>query len=130
MMLHIELTWLIGLLLSFLGAVAGLVKFWVAQSRAEQIQRDERLMAEIAELQAAMNKRLDHIERTDREEGQRLSANLSRLEREFLAFKADLPMTYLQRADHIRSESVTQARLDAIAAQLTNVQILIGGKPA
>ena len=46
-----------------------------------------------------------------------------RLEREFLRFKADMPVDYVRRHDYVRSQSVIEAKLDAIAGELKRVQI-------
>lgn len=46
-----------------------------------------------------------------------------RLEREFLRFKADMPINYVRREDYVRVQSVIEAKLDAIAAELKRVQI-------
>lgn len=40
-----------------------------------------------------------------------------RLERDFLKFLAELPTHYMRREDHIRFETVINAKLDALAAK-------------
>ncbi|WP_147474050.1 hypothetical protein AAHN93_14635 [Vandammella animalimorsus] len=124
MTLEIEFTWLVGLLITIFGAAAGVGKLLLAQHQKHQDAKFAALERAGQGMQASLHKRLDGIEISQKEE----SVRVQKLEREFLVFKAELPMTYLQRTDHIRSESVTQARLDAIAGQLTNVQMLIGGQ--
>lgn len=49
--------------------------------------------------------------------------NWGRLEREFLRFKADMPINYVRREDYVRGQSVIEAKLDAIAGELKRVQI-------
>lgn len=124
MTLQIEFTWLVGLLITFFGAAAGIGKLLLSQYQRHSDSQFAALEQSYRGLQTSLIKRLDGIEIAHKEEAVRVQ----KLEREFLAFKAELPMTYLQRTDHIRSESLTQARLDAIANQLTNVQLLMGGK--
>lgn len=40
------------------------------------------------------------------------------LERDLLELKADLPVNYVRREDHIRYETVVNAKLDALATKL------------
>lgn len=50
----------------------------------------------------------------------RLSAverDLREADRRFLTFLADLPREYMRREDHIRFETVINAKLDAVAAK-------------
>ncbi|EAP7476069.1 hypothetical protein EKP32_24375, partial [Salmonella enterica] len=44
------------------------------------------------------------------------------LEREFLEFKARLPVDYVRREDYIRGQTVIEAKLDAVYEKLDNVQ--------
>lgn len=48
----------------------------------------------------------------------RMEGNQSRLERELLELRADLPVEYVRREDHIRYETVVNAKLDALAAKI------------
>lgn len=48
-------------------------------------------------------------------------------ERDFLTMRGDLPNLYVRREDHIRGQSVIEAKLDAISTELKMVQIN-GGK--
>lgn len=50
------------------------------------------------------------------------------LERELYQLKIDLPQTYVAREDYIRGQTVIEAKLDAVAAKLENVQIKQGIK--
>lgn len=47
----------------------------------------------------------------------------SRIERELLTFKADLPLNYVRREDYVRNQSVIEAKLDALALKLENWQL-------
>jgi uncharacterized membrane protein len=53
-------------------------------------------------------------------------SELRALERQFLEFKADLPLDYVRREDYIRGQSVIEAKLDAVAARLQLAQITKG----
>lgn len=46
-----------------------------------------------------------------------------RLEREFLNFKADLPLHYVRREDYVRGQTVLEAKLDAVFTKIENIQL-------
>lgn len=46
-----------------------------------------------------------------------------RLERDWLSFKADLPIQYVRREDYVRNQTVIEAKIDAIAMRLENWQL-------
>lgn len=48
------------------------------------------------------------------------------LERKFYKFQIDLPHTYVAREDYIRGQTVIEAKLDALASKIENVQIRQG----
>lgn len=119
MTLQIDLPQLITVTLALLGAFAGLMKLLMSQ----QITHiDERMDAQAIATRAAFdaqNVRLDSIERVNREE----AGNWQRIERELLAFKAELPMNYVRRDDDIRSKSVIEAKIDGLAVKIENAQL-------
>lgn len=45
------------------------------------------------------------------------------LERDFLKFRGDLPLEYVRREDFIRNQSVIEAKLDALALHIQNLQL-------
>jgi hypothetical protein len=49
--------------------------------------------------------------------------NWTRLERDFLIFKGDLPLHYVRREDYVRNQAVIEAKLDAVALTLQNIQL-------
>lgn len=116
MTLQIELPQLIAVTIALLGAFAGLLKLLMSQ----QVKHiDQRMDAHGAATKAAFdaqNIRLESIERANREE----AGNWQRIEREFMSFKADLPVAYVRRDDFIRSQSVVEAKLDGLAHQIQN----------
>lgn len=48
------------------------------------------------------------------------------LERKFYKFQIDLPHAYVAREDYIRGQTVIEAKLDALASKIENVQIRQG----
>lgn len=117
MNLQIDFWQLVGLLLSGLGALIGVMKFGVAQAQKHQDETHKQLIA-----------RLDSIEKSNREE----AAQWQRLERDFLEWKGDLPLHYVRREDHIRGMSVIESKLDSLGLKLENAQLrgTIGGTNA
>ncbi|OSN03192.1 hypothetical protein [Lonsdalea iberica] len=100
MKVEIEFWTLVGLLLSFMGFVFAVAKMFFAQMEKRQA---EQFMA------------LDTSFRTS-------MGDLNSLEREFMAFKADLPLNYVRREDYIRGQTVIEAKLDALYNKLELVQ--------
>ena len=48
-----------------------------------------------------------------------------KLERDFLTFKAELPVHYVRREDYVRGQATIEAKLDAIAAKTELVQLTV-----
>ncbi|OTG68295.1 hypothetical protein B9T25_06330 [Acinetobacter sp. ANC 4470] len=48
------------------------------------------------------------------------------LERKFYQFQIDLPHSYVAREDYIRGQTIIEAKLDALASKIENVQIRQG----
>ncbi len=102
---------LIGTILTVVGLLVGgawaLVKGVVRQL---ELRLDERFAAQAtarAEGAAQWSERFSKFE-----EHQRV------LERDFLIFKADLPIQYVRREDAIRRDTILDAKLDAMNARL------------
>ena len=51
------------------------------------------------------------------------TAKVDRLERDFLEFRADLPLHYVRREDYVRGQSIVEAKLDGLAAMVSNAQL-------
>ncbi|WP_282339405.1 hypothetical protein [Pseudomonas sp. PS02288] len=45
------------------------------------------------------------------------------LEMDFLRLQADMPLHYVRREDYVRNQTVIEAKLDALAVKLENVQL-------
>jgi hypothetical protein len=116
--LQIDFWQLVGLLLSGLGVLVAVMKFGVAQAQKHQDATHLQLIA-----------RLDSMEKSNKDE----AAKWQQIERELLQMKADMPLQYVRREDYIRGQSVIEAKLDAVAAQLQIAQLRvasIGGSHA
>jgi len=96
-----ELWQLVSLALTFLGVLVTLGKILLAQI-------DKRL-----------EQRFVAVER-DMQRGRDVERNF---ERELLQLKADLPLHYVRREDYVRNQTVIEAKLDALALKLENVQL-------
>ena len=57
------------------------------------------------------------------EEEQKVVARLQALDRDFMQWKAELPLQYVRREDYIRNQTVIEAKLDAVALRLENWQL-------
>ena len=53
-------------------------------------------------------------------------ADIRELERQFYKLQIDLPHAYVAREDYIRGQTVIEAKLDALALKIENVQIRQG----
>jgi len=112
MTLQIDFWQLLGLLLSGLGALWGVVKMAAAQAQRHQDAAHAQLVA-----------RLVAIEQASRAE----AGNWQRVEREILQLKAELPLNYVRREDYVQSTATIMAKLDAITLRFENI-LLRGAK--
>ena len=116
MMFSLDLWQAILLISMVLGAFLALLKLLMTQ----QVKHiDERMDAQAEATTAAFNSqnvRLDNIERANREE----AGSWQRIERDFMAFKAELPVAYVRRDDFIRNQSVLEAKFDGLVHQIQN----------
>ena len=104
MTLQIEFWQLLGLLLSGLGALWGVVKHGLGES---QRHLDERFALQDATREShhkALAGRLDGIEAVNRED----AAQWQRVERDLLKMQAEMPLHYVRREDYIRGQSVSK----------------------
>ena len=111
MTLQIDFWQLLGLLLSGLGALWGVVKMAAAQAQRHQAAAHAQLVA-----------RLESIEQASRAE----AGNWQRVEREILQLKAELPLNYVRREDYVKSIATIMAKLDAISLRFENVLLQRG----
>lgn len=119
MTVQVEFWQLLTLLLAFFGFVAGGAKVLFSQidrrlDERFQALENARKMADTA-MQATLNRHA--------EEEQKVVARLQALDRDFLQWKAELPLQYVRREDYIRNQTVIEAKLDAVALRLENWQL-------
>lgn len=70
----------------------------------------------------ATNKKLEEVAL----KAERSQQEIRDLERQFYQLKIDLPHVYVAREDYIRGQTVIEAKLDALASKIENVQIRQG----
>ena len=115
MMISLELWHLITLLLAFFGAVAGFGKILLAEFEKRQGERFDAQESSRKEAQAHWDMRFSTLEKD--------SGDWMRLERDFLKFRADLPLLYVIRDDYVRNQTVIEAKLDSLALRIENAQL-------
>lgn len=97
MSIAVDFWQLVGLLVAFMGCVAGFGKLLLAQ------------------VERRLDQRFAALEKT--------GAEWQRLERELLTLKADLPLHYVRREDYVRGQSIIEAKLDGLAVKFENVRL-------
>jgi len=112
-MITLELWHLITLLLAFFGCVAGFGKILLAEFEKRQAARFETQDAARQTAQEHWDQRFSTIEKG--------AAEWARVERDFLTFRAELPMTYVFRSDYVRNQTIIEAKLDSIALRQENI---------
>ena len=105
MTLQIEFWQLVGFGIGLLSGFAGII-FGAG-----------RLIA--AQFELRINERFDVLQKAREAE----AAGITNLERDFLRFKADLPLHYVRREDYVRGQSIVEAKLDGLAAMVSNAQL-------
>jgi len=107
------ITFLVGLLLSFIGCVFAFAKVLGGQvdrrlTERFKAQEDARLVADQA---------LHDILKKHLEEEKKTAQKIVDLERDFLNWKGDLPLNYVRREDYIRGQQVMEAKQDSLFAE-------------
>lgn len=105
MTLQIEFWQLVGFGIGLLSGFAGII-FGAG-----------RLIA--AQFELRINERFDVLQKAREAE----AAGITNLERDFLRFQADLPLHYVRREDYVRGQSIVEAKLDGLAAMVSNAQL-------
>jgi hypothetical protein len=96
----------------FLGITAALGKLLVHQFK-EHV--DEKFKA-MEEVRKASTEHWD-------EQFSKLDDTTRKLEKDFLHFKAELPLQYVRRDDYLRGQTVIELKIDAVMNELKMVQI-------
>lgn len=108
MTVQVDFWQLVLLLIAFLGACAATFRYIMG------------LMQKHLELSlSTIGDRLTAIESSNKEE----VAQWQRVERELLDLKSELPLNYVRREDHVRGQSVVEAKLDGLALKIENLQL-------
>jgi len=119
MMIQMELWHLITLLLAFFGCVGAFGKVLLAQFEKRQAERFEAQEEARKAYAEHWDRRFSALENAAKEWG--------RIERQFLEWKAEMPMTYVMRPEYVRNQTVIEAKLDTIAIRQENI-LLKGAK--
>lgn len=101
MTIQVEFWTLVGFLLAFLSTMFGLAKWIFTSAEKRQMQR------------------FASLEQTLKGAGD----NWLRLERDFNALKADLPLNYVRKEDYIRGQTTIEAKIDAVYSKLEAIQL-------
>lgn len=113
------LTFLAGLLVSFLSFAFVAGKLLLAQIDRRLDERFEAMEVQRKIAQGHWDERFATVLEQAREDAK----GWQRLERDFLEFRAELPMQYVRREDYIRNQTVIEAKLDAVALRIENWQL-------
>lgn len=119
MTISLELWQLISLLLAFFGCVAAFGKVLLDQVEKRQAERFIAQDAARAEGQKAMRDIFDQHLNEERRNANAMQA----LERDFLNWKADMPVQYVRREDYVRGQVIIEAKLDGLFNKLEIVQL-------
>jgi hypothetical protein len=115
MNLQIDFWSLVGLFTSGLGVLVGVLKFTLAQAQKHQDTTHAQLLS-----------RLDVIEQSNKDGAEQWR----QVERDLARLRAELPLEYVRRDDHIRTQSVIESKLDALASKLEAAQLRAVHHPA
>lgn len=96
MTLQIDFWEVVSMALSFLGMLAAGGKMLLTQ------------------IEKRLNERFEALEVARKES----ESDWARLEREFLEFRADMPLNYVRREDYIRGQTIIEAKLDALCNKI------------
>lgn len=126
MTLKVEFWQLVTLMVSFLGFVFAAGKVLLSQTDKRLDQRFETL--ETIRSESARNWESKFTElmaqhRAEMERHKEEAKGWQELEREFLKFRASLPLEYVRREDYVRNQTIIEAKLDALALKIENLQL-------
>jgi predicted patatin/cPLA2 family phospholipase len=111
---QLELWQMILLLLAFFGAVGAFGRVLLDQFEQRLSEKFKTQETQRAEATARWDSRFNELQSASQEE----SRNWHRVERQLLQLQAELPREYVRREDHIRFETVINAKLDALNAKI------------
>jgi len=102
---------LIYVLIAFIGFSAGAAKLLLSQFEKRQSERHSSILQQ---LQAHFAEEKLTVEK------------LSKLERDFLEWRGELPLNYVRRDDFIRTQSTIETKIDALALRIENALLKRG----
>ena len=133
MMIQLELWHLISMLIAFFGCVGAFGKILLTQFEKRQAERFKAQDESRKASEKSQDERFEAQEKARKEAQEHWDTQFSelkeqakgwvRVEREFLEFKAALPMTYVMRDDYVRNQTVIEAKLDSVALRIENLQL-------
>lgn len=109
------------LVLALLGLLGAFAKFVLG----ELDKRFKEQAAARAEGAKALQEKIEGYTAQSRQTAEQVG----KLERDFLEWKAEMPLQYVRREDYVFGQSVIQARLDALYNKLEVVQLQTKGGP-
>lgn len=117
--IEMELWHLVLLLLAFFGFTGAVAKLLLDQFEKRLVEKfkaqaEARAVADAA-LNAALERHLDEEKKT--------TAKIVDLEKDFLRWQAELPVSYVRREDYIRGQTVLEAKMDALYSKLELVHL-------
>lgn len=123
MTLQVDFWQLLGFGLTLLSGFAGIIvaagRLIAAQFESRITERFDAMRTDRVAEEARTNERFDALQRARELEAQ----GITNLEREFMHFKADLPLHYVRREDYVRGQSIVEAKLDGLATKIDNAQL-------
>ncbi|KMN33088.1 membrane protein [Chromobacterium sp. LK1] len=119
MTLQLEFGVLVSWLAAFLGLLIGAGKVLLAQIDRRQSERDDRQEEQTRALLKQLGQQADSVNQQLAQQAE----SVHRLELDFLKFQGDLPLSYVRREDYMRNQTVIEAKLDAVALKIENIQL-------
>lgn len=113
------ITFLVGLAITVAGAMLAAGRMLLAQVEARLDLRLSAIEQNRADDREGWVNRLMSLDGERREEMQQWQ----RVERDLLSLRADLPLHYVRREDYVRGQTVIEAKIDAVALSLQNLQL-------
>lgn len=119
MTVEMELSHVITLLIAFFSGCGAFGKIMLSQTEKRMVERFTAQDSARAVGQRAMRDLFEQHLVEERKNSDAVQA----LERDFLTWKADLPIQYVRREDYVRGQVIIEAKLDTIYNKLEVVQL-------
>lgn len=112
--------WQLGsLLIAFLGCIGAFGKVLLGQVEK---RLNERFLAQDKAREVGSKSMRETIN-LHLEDERKTAAQMLSLERDFLTWKAEMPLQYVRREDYVRNQTIIEAKLDAVALKIENLQL-------